>query len=377
MTLQNFDIDDFLKNYWQQCPVLIRGALPEAETLLSGDDLAGLATEPKVESRIISLDRASEKWSLKNGPFDDDIWSNLGEEDWTLLVQAVDHWDDDMESLRNAFSFLPSWRIDDIMVSFATKGGGVGPHFDQYDVFLIQGEGRREWKIGQLCNDESELIENLPVKVLSTFEEQESWVLEPGDMLYLPPALAHWGTSVENSITYSVGFRAPSKAEVMIDFGHFLSDHLNDFQRYSDAGIENRQSASSEIKESDIQRIQSIIREISNDKSLISNWLGQYMTEPKYDDTAVNSGDWNFDRFMEHWQSHALIKNSASRFAYYENRLLVDGNELEPCPALVSQIIDSSQAFEYSTVLATKDKHLPSVFCTLVNLGAFYFEEDI
>ncbi|MBU2863220.1 cupin domain-containing protein [Reinekea forsetii] len=377
MTLQNFDIDDFLKNYWQQCPVLIRGALPEAEALLTGDDLAGLATEPKVESRIISLDRTSEKWSLKNGPFDDDIWSNLGEEDWTLLVQAVDHWDDDLESLRNAFSFLPSWRIDDIMVSFATKGGGVGPHFDQYDVFLIQGEGRREWKIGQLCNDESELIENLPVKVLSTFEEQESWVLEPGDMLYLPPALAHWGTSVENSITYSVGFRAPSKAEVMIDFGHFLSDHLNDFQRYSDAGIENRQSASSEIKETDIQRIQSIIRGISDDKSLISNWLGQYMTEPKYDDTAVNSGDWSFDRFMEHWQSHALIKNSASRFAYYENRLLVDGNELEPCPALVSQIIDSSQAFEYSTVLANKDKHLPSVFCALVNLGAFYFEEDI
>lgn len=374
--IQNFDIDDFLKNYWQQCPLLIRGAFPNAGSIISGDDLAGLATEPNVESRIISLDRASDKWSLKNGPFDEDVWPTLGELDWTLLVQAVDHWDEDIVSLRNCFSFLPSWRIDDIMVSFATKGGGVGPHFDQYDVFLIQGEGRREWKIGQMCSDDSELVEHLPVKVLAQFHEEEVWVLEPGDMLYLPPALAHWGTAIENSITYSVGFRAPAESEVMIDFGHFLSNHLSDFQRYTDQNIDNRSYSNSEIKESDIDRVQKIIKGISEDKSLIANWLGQYMTEPKYDDTAVDSGDWSLEKFNAQWPKSPLVKNSASRFAYYQDKLLVDGSELEGCPIEVSKVLDKSDYFPFDPKILDTHELLPAILCALVNLGALYFDEN-
>jgi 50S ribosomal protein L16 3-hydroxylase len=253
----------------------------------------------------------------------------------------------------------------------------VGPHYDQYDVFLIQGEGRREWKIGQMCSENSELIEHLPVKVLAQFEEEEVWVLEPGDMLYLPPALAHWGTAVDNCITYSVGFRAPAVSEVLSDFGHFLSNQLSDFKRYSDESIENRSQASGQIMQSDIARLQEIITAASRDKSLVAQWLGHYMTEPKYDDTAVDTGNWSTDKFLKHWQHNTLVKNPASRFAYYENTLFVDGSALElPCSAELLTHIDQNHSFSLDSLPPLSLSDVNSIFCSLVNLGALYFDED-
>ena len=192
--------EDFLRDYWQKKPLLIRQAFPDYENPLSPDELAGLALEEEVESRIV-LTQGKSPWELRRGPFAEDDFKTLPERDWTLLVQAVDQFVPDIADLISAFSFLPSWRVDDVMVSYAAPGGSVGPHFDNYDVFLLQTHGRRRWKIGQTCSPASPLLEHPDLRILENFEQQQEWVLEPGDMLYIPPGVAHYGIAEDDCST--------------------------------------------------------------------------------------------------------------------------------------------------------------------------------
>jgi 50S ribosomal protein L16 3-hydroxylase len=274
------------------------------------------------------------------------------------------------------FSFLPQWRIDDIMISFATDGGGVGPHFDQYDVFLIQLEGKRSWKTGQLCDENSDLVDQLPVKILSNFEEQDQWILEPGDTLYLPPGLAHWGTSIGNSMTLSVGFRAPAESEFISDFGHFLSSEISDFIRYQDSHLENRQRNSHEITISDVSRLQNILKKYSEDTKFLTQWLGQYMTEPKYGDGAVDTGDWKFDTFLDHWKSFPLYRNASSRMAHSVKQLFVDGQTID-CELESKQLdlLCDSEEFKYNLTEEIESKEFQRIMWSLLNVGVVFFEE--
>ena len=377
MTTSNnpFNTPEFLAQYWQQSPLLIRNAFSNTD-LLSADDLAGLAMEPEVESRLITKNPNSDDWHLKQGPFTEKDFESLDEENWTLLVQAVDHWIPEVRSVLKDFAFLPQWRIDDIMISFAAKGGGVGPHFDQYDVFLIQLEGRREWKVGQLCDESTDLVDQMAVKILSNFEEQESWVMEPGDVLYLPPALAHWGTSLENSLTLSVGFRAPAESEVMSDFGHFLASVTSDFKRYQDMNIENRSSNSHEILATDIERLQNILKHYANQPELLSTWFGQYMTEPKYDDMGVETGNYSFEDFLNYWHNHPLTRNPSSRMAHTSGSLFVDGQRLDVKlePAQLHFICDSD-LFEFQSNKLFSMKAVQQLLWSLLNVGAVFFDD--
>jgi Uncharacterized conserved protein len=291
-----FDTQEFLNTYWQQAPLLSRNALPLSD-LITPDELAGLATESEVESRLITGRYENPNWSLEHGPFSDDVFSSLPDKDWTLLVQAVDHWVPEVRQILSLFSFLPRWRIDDVMISFAVEGGGVGPHFDQYDVFLVQLSGQREWKTGQMCDDSTDLIDQAPVKLLSTFEEQDRWQLNPGDVLYLPPGLAHWGTSIGDSMTLSVGFRAPSDSETIAELGHFMSSQVSDFQRYQDPGLKARNDEPHAILNEDIDRVRQILQRLSDEPALLSEWFGRYVTEPKYDDLNVDTADWSLTAF--------------------------------------------------------------------------------
>src|SRR5690606_1072476 len=183
---------------------------------LSPEELAGLACESFVESRLVS--RSNDDWRMRNGPFRERDFLKLPERDWTLLVQAVDQWLPEVRKLLRHVDFLPSWRVDDVMISYATPGGGVGPHFDYYDVFLVQGLGSRVWKLGQWCTAADELRSESGLKLLRHFETRAEYTLHPGDVLYVPPGLAHWGTSIDNSLCYSLGFRAPSVAELLMDY---------------------------------------------------------------------------------------------------------------------------------------------------------------
>jgi len=228
---------EFLRDYWQKRPLLIRQAIPDFQSPISPDELAGLSLEEEVESRLI-IEHGESPWELRRGPFAEDTYQQLPERDWTLLVQAVDQLVPEVADLIEHFRFLPNWRIDDVMISYAAPGGGVGPHFDNYDVFLLQAHGQRRWRIGQMCDSESPMLSHGDLRILAEFESTDEWVLEPGDMLYLPPRLAHFGTAEDACMTYSVGFRAPSAAEVLTHFTDFLAQFLPDEDRYSDADLQ-------------------------------------------------------------------------------------------------------------------------------------------
>ena len=235
MILEEFDRDEFLRRHWQRKPLLIRHSGDPFTDPIDADELAGLACEETIESRIVTR-RANDSWQVSHGPFDADTFSGLGEKDWTLLVQAVDQVDPDVARLKSHFEFLPGWRIDDVMVSYACAGGGVGPHFDYYDVFLIQGLGRRHWRIGERCDSNTPLRENTELRLIKEFTSVREVVLEPGDILYLPPRYAHQGTSLDDSLCYSVGFRAPSFAELLQGYVDQICDSLSEDQRFRRPG---------------------------------------------------------------------------------------------------------------------------------------------
>lgn len=310
------------------------------------------------------------QWQVEHGPFDESRFSDLPKTHWSLLVQAVDHFVPDIRDLLKHFQFLPSWRVDDIMVSFAPEGGGVGPHYDQYDVFLIQLSGQREWRLGQVCDDNTPTVKDQPVRILEQFNENERWLMNPGDVLYVPPAHAHWGTAMNDCITLSVGFRAPAVTEVVSDLGHYLSEHISDFNRYSDQGISDRSSAPHEIQSEDIERLADILTTLANDKTQLTHWLAKYMTAPKYE-TAENTEEYTVDDFNDQWQSSSLFRNPQHRLAYADNTLYFDGKSIKTqlTAAQLHKLCDGD-TFDY-----TNDQGVIEVMLTLTNNDVLYFDD--
>jgi 50S ribosomal protein L16 3-hydroxylase len=307
---------EFLRDYWQKKPLLVRQAISDFESPISPDELAGLALEEEVESRLV-LEHGERPWELRRGPFEEDAFADLPERDWTLLVQAVDQFVPEVAELLQNFLFLPSWRIDDVMISFATPGGGVGPHFDNYDVFLLQGQGRRRWKIGQMCDSDSPMLEHADLRILANFEQTDEWVLEPGDMLYLPPRLAHYGTAEDDCMTYSVGFRAPSAAEVLTHFTDFLGQFLPDEERYSDADAAPATDPH-QIQRDSLDRLKALLNEHMGDERLLMTWFGQFMTEPKYPELVAGT-ELTEDELLDHIENGAmLVRNPSARLAWSE-----------------------------------------------------------
>jgi len=331
---------EFMRDYWQKKPLLVRQAFPDFESPIDPDELAGLALEEEVESRIV-LEHGAHPWELRRGPFSEDTFAELPEKDWTLLVQAVDQFVPEVAELLEHFRFLPSWRIDDVMISFATPGGSVGPHFDNYDVFLLQGHGERNWKIGQMCNSDSPLLEHADLRILAEFEQSGEWTLEPGDMLYLPPRLAHYGVAVDNCLTYSVGFRAPSAAEVLTHFTDFLGQFLPDEERYSDADAQPAIDPH-QIQHDALDRLKALIDKHTNDKDLLLTWFGQFMTEPRYPEQVVGE-EMDEDELIEALEDGAiLIRNPSARLAWSElgdDLMLFASGRSCPLPAKLRELL--------------------------------------
>lgn len=314
--LTDMTVERFLQDYWQQKPLFIPGAFTDFRSPISADELAGLAMEEFVESRIVLTDG----WQLRHGPFLEEDFHGLPESPWTLLVQGVDQLVPELSALIKAFAFLPSWRLDDIMVSFANDGGGVGPHFDQYDVFLLQAQGRRRWQIGQVCDADSACIENLELAILKDFQYSKEHVLTPGDILYLPPKVAHWGTAMGESMTFSVGFRAPNAADIVGAYAAYCLEEmgqqgLGQSPRYSDEGRLNSRD-SSRIGMDTITAVRTLLLEAVDKPQVIATWFGRYMTTPRYEMVAsdreivdVKTSDNNGEQQLQ--------KSAGSRFAYY------------------------------------------------------------
>ncbi|MDH1307471.1 cupin domain-containing protein [Pseudomonas fulva] len=331
---------EFMRDYWQKKPLLVRQAFPDFISPIDPDELAGLALEDEVESRIV-LEHGAHPWEMRRGPFNEDTFAELPEKDWTLLVQAVDQFVPEVAELLENFRFLPSWRIDDVMISFATPGGSVGPHFDNYDVFLLQGHGQRNWKIGQMCDSDSALLEHSDLRILADFEQSDEWTLEPGDMLYLPPRLAHYGVAVDDCLTYSVGFRAPSAAEVLTHFTDFLGQFLPDEERYSDADAQPV-SDPHQIQHDALDRLKALLDKHMGDKDLLLTWFGQFMTEPRYPEQIVGEELSEQELLNALQQGAILIRNPSARMAWSEfdsDLLLFASGRSCPLPGKLRELL--------------------------------------
>jgi len=270
----------FLRRYWQKQPLLIRGAFPEFTPPVSADELAGLACEEGVESRLVLQTGKALGWKLRQGPFRHQDFRKLPGSRWTLLVQDVDKHVPTAAQLLEHFRFIPNWRVDDLMASYAVDGGSVGPHVDAYDVFLLQAEGMRRWDIHTGPQEELRRP-GLDLRQVKTFTPEESWLLMPGDMLYLPPGVAHHGVAFGECLTYSIGFRAPSQAEMLADFSDVLTQAADDSARYRDPDL--RPTAHpGEISAAARARARRLLRAcLSPVDETLDLWLGRYLTEPK------------------------------------------------------------------------------------------------
>ena len=285
--MPEFDPSQFLRDDWQRHPRFFSQLLSVDEPV-TPEELAGLALEEEIESRFVQTE-ADNKWTQTLGPFTEEFFLELPEENWTLLVQAVDLWLPRVAKTLETFNFLPRWRFDDVMVSCAAAGGGVGPHYDFYDVFLVQVSGHRKWQIGQVCDEKSQLITGGGMKTLADFQVRETFETNPGDVLYIPPRIAHWGVSLDRSVTYSVGIRRPTAQEVLYDLAIELeargsTRYLEDVQRAVT-------SDPFDITSQDIKAVQRLLQEAISDPELVGDWLARYMSYPKYDDLVDITGE--------------------------------------------------------------------------------------
>ncbi|MEW5903398.1 MAG: cupin domain-containing protein [Pseudomonadota bacterium] len=267
----------FLRDYWQKKPLLIRQAVPGFKGLLTPQQLLDLACHEDAQARLVTQQRG--RFDLRHAPFAAKDFTGLSKKGrWTVLVQGVNHFLPQATELLQRFDFIPHARLDDLMVSYAPKGGGVGPHFDAYDVFLLQGHGHRRWQIS--TQEDQTLIEGAPLRILKDFKVEQEWVLEPGDMLYLPPQCAHNGIAEDDCMTYSIGFRTPWYHELAEQFLVYLQDRIEIEGTYADPDLA-LQKHPSEIGPAMLQQVGAAIRKIRWDDEDVANFLGCYLSEPK------------------------------------------------------------------------------------------------
>jgi 50S ribosomal protein L16 3-hydroxylase len=338
----------FIETIWQQQPLLIRNALPEAIGIIDGDDLAGIACESDSDARIISCDAQQTTWQCEQGPFDEQRFATLPTTHWTLLVQSVDQWIPDVQNLLKHFQFLPRWRLDDIMVSYATDGGGVGPHFDYYDVFLLQASGKRRWQIGQACDENTPLQNNEKIKLLRDFHTREDHILQAGDMLYLPAGVAHWGTAIgDECITISIGFRAASQQEIVQTALDTVAESLSAHLRYRDTTTAIDADTFC-INTHAVDNLMAAWQQLNPEviRTALAQALGELATEPRNLEHIAADKQWTLKSLQKRLQEKngfAVEHHPASRFAYrkvdnHSAELYVDGGLLNTTLALAKAI---------------------------------------
>lgn len=316
--------EQFLNEYWQKKPLLVRNAMPEIMGLLEPEDVKELALEEDVSARLIrQKNKNPNEWHVKSSPLTKGDFQKLPNL-WTILVQAVDHYSFDIAELWKKFPFIPQWRRDDIMVSYAPQGGSVGKHFDFYDVFLVQGHGHRRWQLGQMCDESTQFIPDQPLKLLPEINVQFDEVLAPGDLLYVPPGLAHYGVAEDDCLTFSFGFRMPNLAE--------MTDRLSE-QFAKNSVLTNPLADITRIKTNAIGEINNT--EFSYLKTQLLDYLTQapefdaaimaYMSESKYPNSIPEPEEIVVDDLVEVINSgYQLILEPASRLLYRQQDQLLD-----------------------------------------------------
>jgi 50S ribosomal protein L16 3-hydroxylase len=311
--------EQFLIEYWHKKPLLIRQAIPGFTAPLTREALFELAAREDVEARLVT--HFEQQWHMQNGPFAK--LPSTKKKDWTLLVQGVNLHDDGVDALLRLFNFLPDARLDDLMISYATDAGGVGPHFDSYDVFLLQAQGRRRWRIG--AQTDLTLVDGAPLKILRDFRPEQEFVLEPGDMLYLPPQYAHDGDAIGECMTCSIGFRAPSFQELGEAFLQFMSDSIDLPGRYADADLVPTRHPG-EISKDMLARVADELNKVSFTADDMTIFLGEYLSDPKpnvYFDDAVR--DLSPAKFKQSAEKQGVALSRKSQMLYRGKHVFING----------------------------------------------------
>ncbi|TMP00812.1 50S ribosomal protein L16 arginine hydroxylase [Pseudoalteromonas sp. S3260] len=366
----------FLNQYWQKKPLLIKGGFSDFKDPLDANELAGLAMEDSIESRIIT--NHNQQWQSHQGPFED--FEILTDEHATLLVQAVDHWHPEAAQLLEPFRFIPNWRIDDLMISYSTPGGGVGPHLDQYDVFIIQGEGKRHWRVGLPDASLKQFAQNKSLLQVEAFTAVIDCVLEPGDILYIPPGCPHEGYAIENALNYSVGFRAPNQQDLLSSFADHIIDTESGQKRYTDHTLALRDSKG-ELTQSEVDKVKTLMQALIENDSLFKNWLGNTLSQPKHDmDLAPEENPFSTAEIMQQLDSDLTFERLGGTRAIYQcigDELLLSVNgENYPLPLsdleAVKQLTDFIE-FDSSLLNSTTPSlDFIETFTTLVNEGIWF-----
>ena len=355
--------EQFLAEYWQKKPLLVRNALPEIANILEPNDVMELALEEHVTARLIKQkDKDPNQWSVKSSPLIKGDFQKMPKL-WTLLVQAVDHYSFDLAELWKKFPFIPQWRRDDIMVSYAPKGGSVGKHFDFYDVFLVQGYGHRRWQLGQMCDANTEFVSGQPLKLLPEMQVDFDEVLAPGDLLYVPPGLSHYGVAEDDCLTFSFGFRMPNMADMMdrvsdkFASNGFLKNPMLDIQRQHSSDI-------GQISKAELDYLKAELLQRLQNSAELDDAIMSLMSEPKYPDNIPEPDEIEADDLREILDTgYEILLEPASRLLYTEQdaELLFWANGEQVCiseefTAQLKQIADGQalpfdQSFDHEEIL--------------------------
>ncbi len=353
--LQNLDIEDFVSQYWQKKPCVIREAFADFELPVTPEELAGLACEEDVHCRLV-IERDDGSWQLRYGPFEERDFLALPERNYSLLVSECEKWMPELNALLDPFRFIPDWRIDDLMLSYAPEGGSVGPHVDEYDVFLLQASGARRWRYGAKRLENPVLIPDLELAILEEFNHDHEIELHPGDMLYLPPGIAHHGVALEPCMTCSIGFRAPTAASVLESFALETERLDQRVQRYTDPELElDRHSA--EISNNEIARLRTLASGLMQEAdALWPDAVGKLLSDSAVvaevdDDQPVFISDLLAADWLRHPETRLLFHQTADAIrVYYNGR----AHALPQSPEVLACVQQLCQRHEWSQALVKR-----------------------
>ena len=360
---------------------MIRNAFPDLRSPISADELAGLACEEHVNARLVIEKDEDKNWQVEFGPFQEDRFSHLPQSGWSLLVSDVEKHYPESKYLLNAFRFIPDWRVDDLMISYAPTGGSVGAHTDAYDVFLIQLSGERLWKISE--NFSPEVLEDTDLSILKNFSSEQEWPLNAGDMLYLPPNVAHHGIAQtftdkdgveEHCMTASIGFRAPSIKSMVNDYVHFLSEHTRSDQRYRDSAPTIPGHHAEITDDTVTQFIDHLKKGMTLEPEQVKQWLGQYCSDNKaFEDITLDMPLTHYEDLPDLSANATLRQSPYSHFLFSQDQsgalLFVDGTSYKVSKYLAeiiceNDLIDPRKLKDVMTDLDSV------VLLTLINNGA-------
>ncbi|PSU12974.1 cupin domain-containing protein [Photobacterium gaetbulicola] len=369
-----FSFEAFLAEFWQKKPTIIKGGFNKFTDPISPDELAGLAMEEEVDSRYIA--KHGNEWEVKHGPL---TFDNVPKDNWSFVVQAANHWHEGAASLVTPFRQLPNWLFDDLMISYSTPGGGVGPHIDQYDVFIVQGSGKRRWRVGPQKEDYEEKHGHPALRQIKDFEPILDDVLEPGDILYIPPGFPHDGYAIETAMSFSIGFRSPKKQELLSSFADYvIANEVGDVH-YHNPDLPARKTPGA-IMASERADMEAMMRSLLDHPEMIKQWMGEHLSQNRHElDIIAADPPWQAAEVYQFLESGEVLKRLGGLRAFYypeqPHQLFINGESYqlpEECGTAATYLCDAETISQDKLGKLIDHPAFIALLTQLINYGYWY-----